>query len=478
MSISNPCLLRRAQQLTRCSLTALALFALAACSSDTGQKPEKTQVAAVVNGVEITQREVELIYKRTEAPGTPVAIAAAQQRAILADLVNTELLAQQAVADKLDATPDLMVEAHLARRQALARLIERQTVQGVAAVPPDALRKMVDANPLGFGGRKLLVLEEIALATADTALLDKLDRAATQGATMDRLEQIAREAKVVLRRGLRNTATDQLPPAVAQPLLDAKPGTPIVVQNAPGRGVVLLLRSAAPAPLIGDAAIQAAANAANLQLRRQALQQQVQQAAAAATIVYHGAYAPGAAPVAGDDALPEGANVPQVALPAGAATPPAQSLLRRLGIAAAAVLACALAVLVRVHTLSYWRGWLWLPRPWPERWLPIYARTEVDAHLVDPASFDAASGLGKAALTVGSLALAGLLSVQLFMAWQRLPVWGLPLGIAGGLLLGVVASHLLAHSWVRQASRQARWWPVALFMALLLATSYAGIRIS
>jgi hypothetical protein len=242
--------------------------------------------------------------------------------------------------------------------------------------------------------------------------------------------------------------------------------------------VVLLLRSASPAPLVGDAATQAAANAVNLQRRRQALQQQVQQAAAAAKIVYHGAYAPGAAPVAGDEALPEGANVPQVALPAGAATPPAQSLLRRLAIAAAAALACALAVLVRVHTLSYWRGWLWLPQPWPERWLPIYAKTEVDAHLVDPSSFDAASGVGKASLTLGSLALVCLLLVQLFMAWQRLPVWIMPLAVASGLFLGVMASHLLANSWVRQASRKARWWPVALFMALLLSTSYAGIRIS
>ena len=476
MSISNPCILRRAQQLTRGSVTALALFALAACSSDTGQKPEKTQVAAVVNGVEITQREVNLVYKRIEVAGTPATVAAAQQRAILADLVNTELLAQQAVADKLDATPDLMVEAHLARRQALARLVERNTLQGVADAPPDVLSKLVDANPLGFAGRKLLVLEEIALASADTALLDKLDAAATKGASMDRLEQIAREANAPLLRGLRNTSTDQLPPAVAQPLLDAKPGTPIVVQNAPDRGVVLLLRSAAAAPLVGDAATQAAATAVNMQRRRQAVQQQVQQATAAAKIVYHGAFAPHAS--GKDEALAEGAGVPQVALPVGAATPPAQSLLRQLAIAAAAALTCALAVLIQVHTLRYWRGWLWLPRPWPDRWLPIYARTEDEVHLINPASFKSASGFGKTVLILGWLTLAGLLFVQLFMAWRRLPGWVLPLGVASGLLLGVVASHLLANSRLRQASRQARWWPVAFFMAMLLGSSCAGIWIS
>ena len=140
---------------------------LAACTDKTKTPVDKPQVAAVVNGTEIMQREVDLIYKRIEVPGTPAPIATAQRRAILADLVRTELLAQQAVAEKLDKASDLEVDAQLARRQSLARLTEHRILEGVSPLPPDVLKKLVEANPIAFAQRKALVLDEMALEKAD-----------------------------------------------------------------------------------------------------------------------------------------------------------------------------------------------------------------------------------------------------------------------------------------------------------------------
>ena len=444
---------------------------LAACTDKTKTPVDKPQVAAVVNGTEIMQREVDLIYKRIEVPGTPAPIATAQRRAILADLVRTELLAQQAVAEKLDKASDLEVDAQLARRQSLARLTEHRILEGVSPLPPDVLKKLVEANPIAFAQRKALVLDEMALEKADKPLLEKLDAAATKGATMDQLEKMAQEAKVPLRRTIRNTATDQLSPELVKPLLEAKPGVPVIIQNAQQRGTVLAVRSSTDAPLVGEVALQYAANGVNTQRRKQAVLQQVQRATDAAKITYLGEFA-----ATDEDTKQEkDAKVPSVELPMGLKAAPGPSFRRLLAIAAAIALACAVSVLVLVFSLRYWRGLLWLPRPWPERWLPIYDKKVVEAFMIDPETLNPANEIGKSLITIALLATGGGLVLQLSLSMPHLPLWGIAFCVIAGLFLGVVMSHLLSKTRLRQASQNKRWWPAVIFIVVMLGIESTGI---
>ena len=71
-------------------------FTVTGCSSRSGDSTAD-RVAAVVNGVEITQFEVRTLYERTAASGVSKEVEREQKRNILANLVRSELLAQEAV---------------------------------------------------------------------------------------------------------------------------------------------------------------------------------------------------------------------------------------------------------------------------------------------------------------------------------------------------------------------------------------------
>ena len=83
-------------------------FTIAGCSSEP-EKKDVGRIAATVNGVEITQREVTTLYERSATPGVSEEVRRNQERAILAGLVRGELLAQKAVAEKLDRTPEFLI---------------------------------------------------------------------------------------------------------------------------------------------------------------------------------------------------------------------------------------------------------------------------------------------------------------------------------------------------------------------------------
>ena len=474
----------------------LALLALSACSEKQDQNTKPTQIAAVVNGVEITQHEVDVVYRRTELSELPAEAAAARRRAILADLVRSEALAQEAITRKLDAAPELLVEAHLARRKALAQQVERQTLRATPGAAPQAVKDFVNNTPHRFAERQLLTLEEMALVTPDESLFEKLDVAAGQGAGLDRLEQMVRDAKGKAQRKLLNVGTEQLPLTVLKPLLAAKPGMPIVVKNMPDRGSVLLLRSAAPTPQVGEAAEKAAAAMINTQLRQQAMQQTLKKVLETTTITYHGEFAPDAlAPGQGGAA----AKSPQaIELPKGAYEPQKRNRYQRLSIAAVAAGAIALAVLMLVASLSYWRSTVWLPRLWPKRQpqtQDISKMAPDQDQETDPNRRRRRSGkyirvddaemteqekrrkrLGKFLLALMIAVLTGVLGWQLFGASYWLAPWTLATILAGGLLVGIAASQLLlGRSSLRKSIENSPGQLAAVFAMLQLGVSAAGI---
>ena len=69
----------------------LLAFTIVGCSQEP-EKKDPSRIAAVVNGVEITQREVTMLYERTATPGVSEEVRRNQERAILAGLVRGELL--------------------------------------------------------------------------------------------------------------------------------------------------------------------------------------------------------------------------------------------------------------------------------------------------------------------------------------------------------------------------------------------------
>ena len=81
-------------------LLALSVLIIAGCTAETSESNSKTQVAAVINGQEITVHQINRVLERRRdvAP----ADAAEAKRRILDGLINEELAAQKAIDKKLD----------------------------------------------------------------------------------------------------------------------------------------------------------------------------------------------------------------------------------------------------------------------------------------------------------------------------------------------------------------------------------------
>ena len=472
---------------------AMCWLALAAHAQQLPAEPSGKRVAAQVNGAEISLAEVDLLYRRSAAPNTPPAAAAAQRRAILEQLVRTELMAQRAVAERMDTDPDLKVEARLQRRQALARLFEAKAVKLIPGATPEMVRQTIAENPLVFAQRHVIEFDQVQLAPADKALLKKLDDEAVKGANFERLIELAQEAGAKPHRVLRKNPTESIPTILAKAMLATKPGKPIVVALDERSGVLISVRSATPTPLVGKDAEKAATALLKQQRSRFGLESFTQQMTKTASINYYGEFAAGAQPLPPDRAVSNDetaiATEPEAISLALDAVP-----LRGIPIAltaASALLVLAsvtLSVLLLITSLRWMRGEFWLPRLRFWRKSELSELTQPVMAVSAPTSDDDEPELPSEKLQdeeraglvghlflllwVGaSLALQGW---QLFMAWQRLPWWALSLATVAGLLLGTLASHGFAHSNLRLWQRQRIWWQPLLFGSLLLVNAFIG----
>lgn len=439
---------------------ALGMLVLASCSEAPSSKP-KTQVAAVVNGVEITQRELDSIYKKLEVPGTPPKEAAAKRRALLAELVRIEALAQQAATDKLDATPDYMVEAHVANRKLLATQIERAAAQKAEAAQVQPARDFVAANPRIFTQRQLLILESLVFATPDPKLITAVEESINKGAAPAQIEEIIRAATTDVHPQLTSLTSERLPTSVLAKLYGAKPGTMVVIKQTEQRAEVFALRAAYPAEIKGDAAIEAATMVISSELKQRAIKERVEAVLNTTKITYFGEFAPGAAGATPND-LPLGG------MPLALSQRRTAALMSGLGMAG------FLVTLLMFASTRYWQGGL----------LPMNAQMAF-AKSMDGAShgpivvnpMKKASAAGKILLMLAWVALLVMMGALVVKGEQKLgPLLAYSMA-AIGVVLGAAASYWFVHSPLRELTRNVRWAPVVTFALLLAGTCGAGIWI-
>ena len=439
------------------SLLLAGSLILAGCGSRSDDGP-KRHVAATVNGVEVYQEEVDAVLGRLKLPPEGEEASRNRRRMVLGDLVRAELMAQAAIADKLDAAVDLELEARMARRQLLASLQEKKVIRDVEPIPPAAARNIVDSNRELFARHQLLTLDEIQFVTTDEALFDRLDAAASRGEGMDRLEALALAAKARTSRSLRQAGTDQLPPAILKPLLAARPGVAIIVKSSKGRGVVLAVRASVSAPIEGENAERLVTGNMLTQQRREAVARDFKKVLDAASIQYFGEFA------VNPDAT--GASAP--ALPRSLTNNARHQKVLK-GILA---VTGAMVVVLLMLTYSFAKRWMtgdfWLPRL--AFWRP--APFEV----VDPVHPDVLPSFGSRLAFLALVGCSFFAIVPVFEAvWLRLPVWSIGVGLGLGVVAGILGIQYLSDSRIRLHSRVVRWWPPVLFAMLTWTVSAAGL---
>ncbi|PWG03453.1 SurA N-terminal domain-containing protein [Sphingosinicella humi] len=205
----------------RIAITTLLFSAIGCSNAD----PEG-QVVAVVNGTEITQSELDEELRVRNLPSTS---NAPERAAVLDELIDRELLAQEARRRDLDRTPAYLLALNRFEREKLAELLAQSMASSQEAPSPDQVAAFIRDNPGSFQNRVLLSVDQILFQRpADPAVLQKLGAAST----LDEIDAILERARV--RKVRQVVAWDSA--ALSKPLLErirrVPQGEPFVIPQS------------------------------------------------------------------------------------------------------------------------------------------------------------------------------------------------------------------------------------------------------
>ena len=440
-------------------LFALLLAILAGCSQQTAKESD-TGVAAVVNGTEITKRQVEYLYQRSARPDMSDAESANLKRRILADLVRLELLAGKGKEMKLDNSPDYNMAVYTAQKNVLAGLAESKITGSQPPVTADQAESIVQNTPQLFAGRKLFVYEEVLFPGVDMSLLQSLDAMAMSGAPLTRILDELKAKKIPFNKTLIALTSEKIPPQILDMLGKLKQNTPQVVAGKGDKiSMILVLRDAYPTPLEGEQARRAATAMIALNQQNVAMAKAMNEVLNSAKITYYGEYLKKAD---GKSKL--------LALPEPDAEKTTQELRKKILLGAGLSVSFILALMMVTSIMRTLFSMTWLPPLW------FGSSASVDQQHYD---IRATATLARQ-ISIGVLVLiiAIVLIFEVRLLWNRLDILVLSGSMATGIIAGIIASRLLNFGISQAWSRNTYMIIATILGVLVLCCVVLTLRIS
>ena len=251
------------------------------------EEKKPTQVAAKVNGTELTVSQVNFALQRIPNLDKERSKVASLQ--VVRSLVDQELLVQKAMEDKLDRDPNVVQALDAARRQILAESYMARKL-GTPAEPSDAeVTDYFNKHPELFAKRKIYRLQEISIQ----APKDKHDAIRAQLGASKTLNDFgawlkAENFPVKAAQGVK--PAEQLPLEILPKLAEMPDGQALVV-NAPDGLLVIVMAGSQEQPVTLEQAKPAIARLLQTQARQKAAKAELDNLKAAAKIEYVGEFA-------------------------------------------------------------------------------------------------------------------------------------------------------------------------------------------
>lgn len=269
------------------TMTATALIAMSWMITACEKKPTG-QVVAVVNGEEITLQELNSELAELKVPEN--ADKKEARRAVLQQIVNRRLLAQEAKEGGVDRDPNYVSAERRMKEQLLVSMYAKKAMDTVSVPDTTTINKFMSENPTLFGGRTLYKLDQIQFdMPADPSSLKALESAHTLDAVADTLTKMG----IKFTRGSGSFDSGKIPPQMLKQILALKPGEPFVVPaSEPGKGLVNVITGSAPIAIPADQARAMATQAYRNQALGKLGEQRLSQAKAKAQIEYQPGYEP------------------------------------------------------------------------------------------------------------------------------------------------------------------------------------------
>lgn len=260
---------------------------VAGCGDKKDAAAGEQEVAAKVNGTELTVAQVDYALQRI--PNLDQDQAKATSLKVVRNLVDQEVIAQKALADKLDSDPEVVQALDAARRQILVEAYMERKL-GTMAEPTDAeVEDYFNQHPELFAERKIYRLQEIAIKAPQDkheAIRKQLDASKNLNDFVAWLKAENLPAKPA--QGVK--AAEQLPLDIL-PKLAQMPVGQAMVANAPDGLLVIVMAGAQSQPVTLEQARPALARVLKAMARQKAAKAELDALKAAAKIEYLGDFA-------------------------------------------------------------------------------------------------------------------------------------------------------------------------------------------
>jgi peptidyl-prolyl cis-trans isomerase C len=267
-------------------LSCLALsLALSGC-----EKKATGQVAAVVNGDEITLQEVN-----AELGGANIPDGAQKEKArglVVQRLIDKRLLEQQAKAAGIDRDPDFLTRQRQLNQSLLLEFYAKRAQDTLRVPDKSAIDSFIAAHPTNFAGRTILAVDQLRFPPPSSR--DALARMKDLH-TIEAIAQYLGSQGIKFARGANKIDSAQVPALMMQQVLALPPGEPFIVPTPQGVVASVIVNKEA-APLPAEQAQPLAVQMMRSQALDAVIQQRLKDARGKAKIDYQPGFTPAAAP--------------------------------------------------------------------------------------------------------------------------------------------------------------------------------------
>lgn len=257
------------------------LLATSACD-----KQATGQSVAVVNGEEISQSELNEELAAANVPESVDKKTVMPQ--LLQRIVDRRLIAQHAIEQGVDKTPDYLSRQRRLNENLLIGMYTQRQSEALKPATPQQIEQFMNQNPGMFGQREMLALQQIAFdRPADMTLLRQMENDHSLEAVAATLTRLG----IPFQRGAGRLDTASIPTPVAQQIKGLPPGEPFVAPSG-NRIVVSVVQARQAAVPPQDEARRVAAEALRRQKLGEMLDKQLKEVKAAAKIEYQPGFEP------------------------------------------------------------------------------------------------------------------------------------------------------------------------------------------
>lgn len=231
-------------------LSALAIaLPLAACGDKSDAKAA-TQVAAKVNGAEISVHQINALLAK--ANGVTSENAPRARKEVLDRLIEQQIAVEQAVARKLDRNPDVLLSIEAARRDILARSYLEQVAAAQPKTSDEEIKRYYDEHPDLFAKRRIYSLQELAIQK-NGASLEELKGLVSSGKSLEEIAGWLKNKGIPARGNSGIRPAEQLALEVLPKVAQIKDGQTVLI-DGPQQAYVMHVAASQAAPVDAAAA--------------------------------------------------------------------------------------------------------------------------------------------------------------------------------------------------------------------------------